>query len=76
MTRRRYRGARPGALFTFEDGKPAPEPEEPRDNPLTRRCTTCGANVAERCTRGSRRGRIPIQGYHEARQLKTTQETC
>jgi len=68
--RAKHRGERLPALFGFDAGAPTEEPEEVGDNPLRRVCEACGALVAERCTRGGRGGRKPIQGFHEAR-LKT-----
>jgi hypothetical protein len=64
------RGNRPAALFTFADPAAGEVvPDEVQDNPLTRPCSSCGAPIAQPCTRGSRfHGRVRISGYHDARQ--------
>lgn len=73
--RAKHRGERLPALFGFDDGTPTEQPEEVGDNPLRRPCRTCGAGVAERCTRPARGGPKPMQHhFHEAR-LTTTEET-
>lgn len=75
MTRRKQHSG-PDGIFKFAAGGTV-EPGEIRDNPLRRRCTTCHADIGERCTRGSHRhrGRVPIQGFHEARTQPVTEET-
>lgn len=70
MTRRaQHRGNRPAALFDFKDPAAGEvEPEELHDNPLCRPCPSCGAPIAQPCTRGSRfHGRIRIKTYHDSR---------
>jgi hypothetical protein len=76
MTRRKYRGQRLAGLFTFDQtGTPTTEPEDVGDNPLRRRCITCGSGIGERCTRPGRGGRKPMyQHFHEARQTTTSTE--
>ena len=77
VTRRaQHRGNRPAALFTFADPEHGEvEPEEVRDNPLTRPCPTCGAPVASPCTAGSRyTGRRRIGDYHGARKTPAASE--
>jgi hypothetical protein len=67
VTRRRIRRGGTGLFAFTADGDI--EPGEVRDNPLTRKCPTCHADVADHCTRPGRGGRVPIHGYHDARRL-------
>ncbi|TCO57174.1 hypothetical protein [Actinocrispum wychmicini] len=64
--KRTARGPAPAALFGW--GPHATQdiqPDPGYDNPLARGCKACGALPGERCTRPSRRGRIPISRYHD-----------
>jgi hypothetical protein len=66
--RRNRRRARGQAFGLFTWGPHATQdiqPDRGYDNPLSRGCKACGALPGERCTRPSRRGRIPISRYHD-----------
>lgn len=66
--RAKHRGERIPGLFGFDEGQPTAEPETVEDNPLRRRCRTCGAQPIEPCTSPGRGGRRRISGYHQARE--------
>ncbi|MFL6141594.1 MAG: hypothetical protein ACJ72N_06965 [Labedaea sp.] len=71
--RRKWRGARPAALITFDHGQLVDQPD-PADNPILRPCTHCRAAPGNPCTRPGRRGaRVPITGYHDSRQHQEQQ---
>lgn len=71
--RRRHRGERRAALFTWHDAV-ITVPDQVFDNPLARTCQHCHASIGNPCTRPGPRGtRIRTSGYHDSR--TTPQET-
>lgn len=66
MTRRKQRTGGAGLFVFAPDGDV--EPGEIRDNPRRRHCPTCNARIGDPCTRPTRRGRVPLTGYHPTRQ--------
>lgn len=68
MSRRKTRTGGVGIFDFTRDGVQA---AEIRDNPLRRECRYCRAGIGERCTRPTRRGRVPIHGYHATRTERT-----
>lgn len=72
--RARARANGPAGLWRDLPGQgPVPAHQLPPDqqaSPRRRPCpsnTGCGANPGEPCTRPSRRGRVPLKGYHHSR---------